>query len=78
MVLSVPGLVAREREVLPAQRCDVPHQVGFDAEVARAIEATPATLPEADFVDMMRTNALSPVRAIEILEVVCPLKSGPP
>ena len=56
----------------------MPHQVGFDAEVARAIEATPATLPEADFVDMMRTNALAPVRAIEILEVVCPLKSGPP
>jgi NAD(P)-dependent dehydrogenase (short-subunit alcohol dehydrogenase family) len=53
------------RRRLDGRRLDV---LFINAGIARSIEATPATLPETDFVDMMRTNALAPVRAIEILE----------
>lgn len=39
----------------------------IDAGITRAIEATPATVAEEEFLDMMLVNALSPVRAVEIL-----------
>lgn len=39
----------------------------INAGIARAIEATPATIDEADFLAMMLVNCLSPVRAAEIL-----------
>ena len=42
------------------------------AGIARAIEATPASIDEQDFLDMMLTNALSPVRAMELLGDLVP------
>jgi NAD(P)-dependent dehydrogenase (short-subunit alcohol dehydrogenase family) len=39
----------------------------INAGIARAIEATPISIDERDFLDMMLTNALSPVRAVELL-----------
>ncbi|USI73507.1 SDR family NAD(P)-dependent oxidoreductase [Sphingomonas morindae] len=38
-----------------------------NAGIARAIEESPASAAEADFLDMMLTNAFSPVRAVELL-----------
>jgi NAD(P)-dependent dehydrogenase (short-subunit alcohol dehydrogenase family) len=38
-----------------------------NAGIARATESTPAEVDEKDFLDMMRTNALAPVRTIELL-----------
>jgi NAD(P)-dependent dehydrogenase (short-subunit alcohol dehydrogenase family) len=44
----------------------------INAGNARSIEVSPLMLPEADFLDMMLTNARAPVRAIELLEsLVC-------
>lgn len=43
-----------------------------NAGIARAIEASPATAREADFLDMMLTNAFSPVRAAEMLRDLVP------
>jgi NAD(P)-dependent dehydrogenase (short-subunit alcohol dehydrogenase family) len=43
-----------------------------NAGIARAIEATPASVDEQDFLDMMLTNALSPVRAVELLGDLVP------
>jgi NAD(P)-dependent dehydrogenase (short-subunit alcohol dehydrogenase family) len=60
-----PGSVEALRGRLDGRRMDV---LFINAGIARSIEETPATLPDADFADMMRTNALAPVRAIEILE----------
>ena len=60
-----PGSIEALRGRLDGRHIDV---LFINAGIARSIEATPTTLPEADFVDMMRTNALAPVRAIEILE----------
>ncbi|RYB01367.1 SDR family oxidoreductase [Lichenibacterium ramalinae] len=39
----------------------------INAGIARAIEATPASVSDEDFRDMMLVNALSPVRTAEIL-----------
>ncbi len=39
-----------------------------NAGVARSNDKTPLDAPEQDFVDMMLTNALSPVRTVELLE----------
>ena len=39
-----------------------------NAGIMRAVEETPATAAEADFLDLMLTNALSPVRAVELLQ----------
>ena len=39
-----------------------------NAGICKAAGDTPATVAEADFLDMMLTNALSPVRAAEVLE----------
>jgi NAD(P)-dependent dehydrogenase (short-subunit alcohol dehydrogenase family) len=43
-----------------------------NAGIARAIEATPAGVDQQDFLDMMLTNALSPVRAVELLGDLVP------
>ena len=52
------------RDRLGGRKVDV---VYINAGIARAIEATPATVAEEEFLDMMLVNALSPVRAAEIL-----------
>ena len=52
------------RRRLEGRRLDV---LFVNAGIARAIEATPAGVDEKDFLDMMLTNALSPVRAVELL-----------
>ena len=44
----------------------------INAGIARAIEATPVSVGEQDFLDMMLTNALSPVRALELLGDLVP------
>jgi NAD(P)-dependent dehydrogenase (short-subunit alcohol dehydrogenase family) len=38
-----------------------------NAGIARSIESTPVDVDETDFLDMMLTNALAPVRTIELL-----------
>ncbi|EQA99606.1 hypothetical protein L288_19460 [Sphingobium quisquiliarum P25] len=43
-----------------------------NAGIARAIEESPATASEGDFLDMMLTNAFSPVRAAEMLRDLVP------
>lgn len=57
------------RERLSARPVDV---LFINAGIARAIEASPASASEADFLDMMLTNAFSPVRAVELLRDVLP------
>jgi NAD(P)-dependent dehydrogenase (short-subunit alcohol dehydrogenase family) len=52
------------RDRLGARKIDVLY---VNAGIARAIEATPASISEEDFLNMMLVNALSPVRAAEIL-----------
>jgi NAD(P)-dependent dehydrogenase (short-subunit alcohol dehydrogenase family) len=44
-----------------------------NAGIARAIEQSPATASEGDFLDMMLTNAFSPVRAAEVLRDLVPI-----
>jgi NAD(P)-dependent dehydrogenase (short-subunit alcohol dehydrogenase family) len=44
----------------------------INAGIARAIEQSPATASEGDFLDMMLTNAFSPVRAAELLRDLVP------
>ena len=44
----------------------------INAGIARAIDATPASIIEEEFLDMMLVNALSPVRAAEILRDLVP------
>jgi NAD(P)-dependent dehydrogenase (short-subunit alcohol dehydrogenase family) len=43
-----------------------------NAGICRAIEKTPSTVDEHDFVDMMLTNALGPMRLIELFEALVP------
>lgn len=62
------GVVAL-RDRLAGRRLDV---VFVNAGIARAIEASPATASAADFLDMMLTNAFSPVRAAEHLRDLVP------
>ncbi|RYB03187.1 SDR family NAD(P)-dependent oxidoreductase [Lichenibacterium ramalinae] len=57
------------RERLGGRRLDVAF---INAGIARSIEATPASISETDFLDMMLVNALSPVRAAEILRDIVP------
>ena len=58
------------RERLEGQRLDV---LFVNAGVSRGpIEATPASADERDFLDMMLTNALAPVRALELLGDLVP------
>ena len=44
----------------------------INAGIARSIAATPVSVGEQDFLDMMLTNALSPVRALELLGDLVP------
>lgn len=62
---TVKALRAR----LEGRRVDV---LFINAGIARAINATPASVDEQDFLDMMLTNALSPVRAVEVLGDLVP------
>ena len=39
-----------------------------NAGICRANEKTPSTVDEQDFIDMMLTNALGPMRLIELFE----------
>ena len=57
------------RQRLDGRRLDV---LFVNAGIARAIEESPATASERDFLDMMLTNAFSPVRAAEILRDIVP------
>jgi NAD(P)-dependent dehydrogenase (short-subunit alcohol dehydrogenase family) len=57
------------RKRLEGRRLDV---LFINAGIARAIEATPADADERDFLDMMLTNALAPVRALELLGDLVP------
>lgn len=57
------------RDGLDGRRLDV---LFINAGIARAIKASPATASERDFLDMMLTNAFSPVRAAEILRDLVP------
>lgn len=57
------------RAQLEGRRVDV---LFINAGIARAINATPASVDEQDFLDMMLTNALSPVRAVELLDDLVP------
>ncbi|CAN1722946.1 3-Oxoacyl-ACP reductase [Hyphomicrobium sp. 1Nfss2.1] len=43
-----------------------------NAGIARAIEESPVSAAEADFLDMMLTNAFSPVRSVELLRDLVP------
>ena len=52
------------RDRLGARTIDVLY---INAGIARAIAATPASISEEEFLDMMLVNALSPVRTAEIL-----------
>jgi NAD(P)-dependent dehydrogenase (short-subunit alcohol dehydrogenase family) len=57
------------RERLEGRRLDV---LFVNAGIARQIEATPLGANEQDFLEMMLTNALSPVRAVELLGDLVP------
>ena len=57
------------RERLAGRRLDVAF---INAGIARSLEATPASISETDFLDMMLVNALSPVRTAEILRDLVP------
>jgi len=45
-----------------------------NAGICKAREKTPLDVAEQDFVDLMLTNALSPIRAVEIFETLVPAK----
>jgi NAD(P)-dependent dehydrogenase (short-subunit alcohol dehydrogenase family) len=45
-----------------------------NAGICKAIEETPSTVAEHDFVEMMLTNALGPMRAVELLEGLVPAR----
>ena len=57
------------RERLRARRIDV---LFVNAGICKAHEETPSTVDERDFVDMMLTNALGPMRAVELFENLVP------
>ncbi|MET0365230.1 MAG: SDR family NAD(P)-dependent oxidoreductase [Sphingobium sp.] len=57
------------RQRLDGRRIDV---VIVNAGIALSIEKSPAQADDADFTAMMLTNALAPVRAIELLEDLVP------
>jgi NAD(P)-dependent dehydrogenase (short-subunit alcohol dehydrogenase family) len=56
-------------ERLDGQKVDV---LVANAGIARGTEQTPVSIEEQDFLDMMLTNALAPVRALEVLEGLVP------
>ncbi|MGI3899330.1 MAG: SDR family NAD(P)-dependent oxidoreductase [Janthinobacterium lividum] len=57
------------RERLSGRRLDIAF---INAGIARAIDSTPSSISEEDFLDMMLVNALSPVRTAEILRDLVP------
>lgn len=57
------------RQRLEARSIDILY---INAGIARAIESIPAEADEQDFLDMMLVNALSPVRAAEVLRDLVP------
>jgi NAD(P)-dependent dehydrogenase (short-subunit alcohol dehydrogenase family) len=57
------------RDRLGNRRFDV---LFVNAGICKANEKTPSTVDEHDFVDMMLTNALSPMRLIELFEGLVP------
>ena len=57
------------RDRLGDRRLDV---LFVNAGICKANEETPSTVDEQDFVDMMLTNALSPMRVIELFESLVP------
>ncbi|HLG84121.1 MAG TPA: SDR family NAD(P)-dependent oxidoreductase [Bradyrhizobium sp.] len=57
------------RQRLDRRQLDVLY---INAGIARAIEASPASASEQDYLDMMLTNAFSPVRAAELLGDLVP------
>jgi NAD(P)-dependent dehydrogenase (short-subunit alcohol dehydrogenase family) len=61
--------VHRLRERLEGHRIDV---LVVNAGICKAREDTPSTVDERDFVDMMLTNALGPMRAVELFESLVP------
>jgi NAD(P)-dependent dehydrogenase (short-subunit alcohol dehydrogenase family) len=67
--INAADAVRALRARLDRRRLDV---LFVNAGIARAIEASPATADEGDFLDMMRTNAFSPVRAAELLRDLVP------
>ena len=67
--IALADQVRALRERLGRRRLDVAF---INAGIARAIEATPASISETDFLDMMLVNALSPVRTAEILRDLVP------
>jgi NAD(P)-dependent dehydrogenase (short-subunit alcohol dehydrogenase family) len=62
---SVRGLRSR----LDGRRIDV---LFVNAGVSNAVGSTPATVDEASFLNMMLTNTLGPVRAVELFEALVP------
>jgi NAD(P)-dependent dehydrogenase (short-subunit alcohol dehydrogenase family) len=68
--IAEAGPVHALRKRLDGRRLDV---LFINAGISKATEKTPATVDEQDFIDMMRTNALSPMRVVELYEdVVAP------
>src|SRR6202161_1531881 len=57
------------RERLGGHRIDV---LFVNAGICKAHEETPSAVDERDFVDMMLTNALAPMRAVELFEDLVP------
>src|ERR1700686_5769355 len=57
------------RERLGGHRIDV---LFVNAGLCKAHEETPSAVDERDFVDMMLTNALGPMRAVELFENLVP------
>ena len=57
------------RDALGDRKFDV---LFVNAGICRAIEKTPSTVDEQDFIDMMVTNALGPMRLIELFEGLVP------
>ena len=57
------------REGLGDRKFDV---LFVNAGICRASEKTPSTVDEQDFIDMMLTNALGPMRFIELFEGLVP------
>jgi NAD(P)-dependent dehydrogenase (short-subunit alcohol dehydrogenase family) len=57
------------RDRLDGRKFDV---LFVNAGICKTTEKTPSTVDEQDFVDMMLTNALGPMRLIELLESLVP------
>jgi NAD(P)-dependent dehydrogenase (short-subunit alcohol dehydrogenase family) len=63
------GAVRGLRERLDGRTLDV---LFLNAGICKARENTPVDVAEGDFIDLMLTNALSPMRVVEMLEDLVP------